>query len=77
MSDEYDETVEALNRGDDLPDVRKPERRPPAPFVVIAAALLVGALLTVADEHVEILHGIIPFGFFVALYLLDRWVHRR
>lgn len=61
---------------EDLPDVRRPDRAP-TPFVVIAVALLIGCLLTIADEHVEALHGVIPFGFFVALILLDKWARRK
>jgi hypothetical protein len=61
---------------EDVPDVRR-ESRAPTPFVVIGIALLVGCLLTIADEHIKSLHGVIPFGFFIALIVLDKWAHRR
>lgn len=39
-ADEYDDTVDALNAGAKLPDVRRPEPRPPSAGVLIVFAMV-------------------------------------
>lgn len=79
--DEYDDTVEALNDGAELPDVRKPEPSRPTPEVVIGFAMigmiaLVNAGIAWPDTIGEYA-GLIGFVYFVALVAWARGGRRR
>jgi hypothetical protein len=74
--DDYEETVEALNRGAELPDVRRPDYRPPSASVLIVAAMLGMFVIVNASAAWETFHDIAPLVSVAYFLALSRWADR-
>lgn len=72
MPDDYDKTVNALNAGADLPDVRRESHRP-TPTLVIAAAMLSMYVITKAAEVWQLVHDVSALLTFAVLIVLAKW----
>lgn len=75
-ADEYDETVDALNRGSELPDVRRDEPRPPAASVLIVAAMLGMFVIVNAAAVWETFAEVAPLVSVAYFLVLTRWAGR-
>lgn len=75
-SDEYDETVDALNRGAELPDVRRPDSRPPSASLLIVSAMLGMFVLVNASAAWETVRDIAPLVSVAYFLVLSRWAGR-
>jgi len=75
--DDYDETVDALNAGAKLPDVRRPEPRPPSAGVLIIFAMVGMFAIVNAAEAWPTFGDIAPLVSFGYYLILTRWASSR
>lgn len=75
--DEYDETVDALNRGEPLPDVRRPEPRPPSAGVLIVFAMVGMFAIVNAAAAWPTFGEIAPLVSVAYFLILTRWASSR
>jgi hypothetical protein len=74
--DEYDETVDALNRGAELPDVRHDDPRPPSAGVLIVFAMIGMFVIVNAAEVWETFREIAPLVSMAYALVLMRWARQ-
>lgn len=72
-ADEYDDTVDALNAGAKLPDVRRPEPRPPSAGVLIVFAMIGMFAMVNAAAAWPALREIMPLASMAYALILMRW----
>lgn len=76
MRDEYDETVDALNRGAELPDVRRDDPQRPTASVLIVAAMLGMFVIVNAAAAWETFGEVAPLVSVAYFLALTRWAGR-
>jgi hypothetical protein len=74
--EEYEQTVEALNSGDKLPDVRRPAPRPPTPELVVGVAMIGMFTATEVAAAYPQVAQVFPLGSFLLFCALTRWARR-
>lgn len=77
MSDDYDETVDALNRGAELPDVRHEQSHRPDASVLVVAAMVGMFVIVNASAVWETFAEIAPLISVAYFLVLTRWARSK